>query len=296
MGYGGYSPGLRTEGPKTPLEQALCSLPPESAKACLDLMETLLRNVIQHPTEEKFRKIRLTNEKISKAIGQVPGAVDAFVMMGWQQQDENLVLPQNIKLDFPNHVNKVLEAKGYFAKAEARSRTARTLLGDQPPVAAAPKVDAAQQSLRDLRAEQTGASLAPAPAAAAPAPAPAAPITATEAPKSAPVKTANNFEKKADVAAVAKQSGNDIDDLRALRKQQFKDNLADPNGRSGDAYKQPASTANGASSGGGGWFDGWFGSGSSSSNSKPQGGGGGERQKPRMKTIGDLPKPVRRGG
>eukprot|EP00746_Dinoflagellata_sp_MGD_P141483 gnl/MRDRNA2_/MRDRNA2_74582_c0_seq4.p1 gnl/MRDRNA2_/MRDRNA2_74582_c0~~gnl/MRDRNA2_/MRDRNA2_74582_c0_seq4.p1 ORF type:complete len:306 (+),score=97.22 gnl/MRDRNA2_/MRDRNA2_74582_c0_seq4:129-1046(+) len=305
MGYAGYSPGLRTDGPKTPLEEALRSLPPEKAKEALDLMETLLRNVIQNPTEEKFRKIRLTNEKISKAITTVPGAVDSLVLMGWQQQDENLILPKELKLDFPNSVNKVLEAKGDLAKAEARSRAARTLTGDQPPVAAAPqKVEPAQQSLQEIRAQQykTAASV-PAPAEipsacpAAPQAAAAPAVTTEAAPKGAPIKSANNFERKGDAAAAAKQGADDLNDLRNLRKQQYKDFENDPNARKGEAYQRPASTSNGSASSGGGWFDGWFGSGSSSSNNKPQGGGGGERdRKPRMKTINDLPKPVRRGG
>merc|ERR1719326_1101957 len=131
-------------------------------------METILRNVIQNPTEEKFRKIRLTNEKISKAITSVPGAVNSLVLMGWQQQEENLILPKEVKLDFPNHVNKVLEAKGNFAKAEARAKGARTLVGDQPPVAPAPKKDDPQTSLRDLRSQQGLAAQVPEQAPAEP--------------------------------------------------------------------------------------------------------------------------------
>lgn len=302
MGYAGYSPGLRTDGPKTPLEEALCSLPPEQAKATLDLIETLLRNVIQHPTEEKFRKIRLSNERISKAISTVPGAVDSLVLMGWEQQDDDLVLPKDLRLDFPNSVNKVLEAKGHFAKAESRAKAARTLVGDDPPIAAVPPVAPAQQSLQQIRAQQQNASTpAPGPAAvpdAAACPAAtqgsAAGTTAPAAPKSAPIKSANNFERKGDAA---KQGGDDLNELRNLRKQQFKDFEKDPNARKGEEYQRPASTSYGSSSSGGGWFDGWFGSGSSSSNNKPQGGGGGQRRdRPMMKTINDLPKPVRRGG
>lgn len=335
MGYAGYSPGLRTEGPKTPLEETLRALPPESAKACLDLMETLLRNVIQHPSEEKYRKIRLTNEKISKTITTVPGAVDSLVLMGWEQQDENLVLPMATKLDFPSSVNKVLEAKGWYAKKEAQARGARTMVGDNPPVPTAPAKPAAQMNLRELREGGIAAATpaqAPTPTPAqAPAPADppkqaggdkwacpqctfeneassskcemcdvqkpgaaAAPVSA-EAPKSAPIKSANNFERKLDVAQVAQQNSNDVSDLRELRKQQYKE--AEKQGFKGDEYKRPASTSNGSTASSGGWFDGWFGSGSSSSNNKPQGGGGGNRDgKPRMKTINDLPKPVRRGG
>jgi hypothetical protein len=250
--------------------------------------------------------------------------------MGWQQEEDNLVLPKGVKLDFPNHVNKVLEAKGHFAKTEARAKGARNLVGDQPPVAAAPQKPEAQMNLREIREQGTnGGTSVPSPAPAdvpekaagdtwtcpqctfvnhasiaqcemceqqrPGAAAVAMPKQDTEAPKSQQ-KSAFDFERKTDAAQVAKQNVTNVDDLRELRKQQYKDFSKDPNAWKGEQYQKPASTINGSGSSGGGWFDGWFGSGSSSSNNKPQGGGGGERKGPRMKTLNDLPKPVRRGG
>ena len=49
---------------------------PEVLTSCLTVMETLLTNIIKSPDEVKYRKIRLSNEKIKQSIGQVEGAID----------------------------------------------------------------------------------------------------------------------------------------------------------------------------------------------------------------------------
>jgi len=127
MGYAGYAPGNQVAEPLSDLEQALRSIPGGQALEALDVLEKLLRNVVQTPGEEKFRRIRLANEKIAKAIGSAPGAVEALLQMGWVQQrqhdEETLVLPPAVILDFPNHINKVLEAKDYFQKLHTREQS-----------------------------------------------------------------------------------------------------------------------------------------------------------------------------
>lgn len=126
MGYAGYAPGNQVAEPLSDLEQALRSIPDGQASDVLELLERLLRNVVQAPLEEKFRKIRLANEKIAQIIGSVPVAVEALLEIGWVKQcvdeEEVLILPPEAKLDFPNHINKVLEAKDYFQKLHTREK------------------------------------------------------------------------------------------------------------------------------------------------------------------------------
>merc|ERR1712190_635096 len=108
-----------------------------------------------------------------------------------------------------------------------------------------------------------------------------------------------NRSKKAEDGKKAELS---LQELRQQQKEKYKAFESDPNAKQQEAYQRPASIADGGKSdqGGGGWFGGLFGGGSSSS-----GGGGGryggrgdkpERRGPNIKTIGDLPKPVQRGG
>eukprot|EP00961_Rhodomonas_salina_P109536 1474304-Rhodomonas_salina.1 len=94
MGYAGYAPGHKVVE-KTPLQAKLAAVKDTGA---FDLMEKLSRNIAQNPGEEKFRQVRLTNEKIKAALGDVPGAVDVLLEMGWVEEGEFLKLPAGAKV------------------------------------------------------------------------------------------------------------------------------------------------------------------------------------------------------
>ena len=78
MGYAGYAPGANSRMPDklTPLQQAMRQLPLEQAAETLAIIEKLTRNVVRNPSEDKFRKINLTNAKIIQVIVQVPNAIE----------------------------------------------------------------------------------------------------------------------------------------------------------------------------------------------------------------------------
>eukprot|EP00746_Dinoflagellata_sp_MGD_P151949 gnl/MRDRNA2_/MRDRNA2_83340_c0_seq1.p1 gnl/MRDRNA2_/MRDRNA2_83340_c0~~gnl/MRDRNA2_/MRDRNA2_83340_c0_seq1.p1 ORF type:complete len:188 (-),score=66.80 gnl/MRDRNA2_/MRDRNA2_83340_c0_seq1:401-964(-) len=118
MGYAGYAPStVKAQDKLPPLEQALRGLPIDPATmASLELIEKLVRNTVQQPAEEKFRKIRLTNAKIAEAITNVPGAVAAMEEMGWQKEGEEfLVLTQGKKLVFED-VKAILNTQDWYKK------------------------------------------------------------------------------------------------------------------------------------------------------------------------------------
>lgn len=119
-GYYNLPPGNSFED-LTIFEKSLRSLPSEGAKDALDLLETLARNIIQNPAQEKFRRVRTTNEKLSPLFGAA-GALNIMQEMGWHVDGEFVVLPKEVKLDFPNHIVKILEAKSYYAKQESIKR------------------------------------------------------------------------------------------------------------------------------------------------------------------------------
>jgi len=131
MGYGGYAPGAnsRMEGPRSDLEQALRAMPLDKADETLEIMEKLTRNVVSNPSEEKFRKIKLTNKKINEVITSVPGAVSALRVMGWVDSSSDgepvLVLPAGVRLDFQESVVKLIEAKDFYKKEQEKERRQR---------------------------------------------------------------------------------------------------------------------------------------------------------------------------
>lgn len=122
MGYAGYSPGNRIADALTPLQQALRALPLAQAQETLDMIEKLTRNVVRNPTEEKFKKIKLSNPKIAAAITDVPFAVDVLKEMGWVEEDDGLSLPATVRLVHEKEVVAIIDAKDYFKKEEENER------------------------------------------------------------------------------------------------------------------------------------------------------------------------------
>jgi hypothetical protein len=128
MGYGGYAPGAnsRMADKLTPLQEALRSLPLTEAAETLALIDKLTRNVVRNPGEAKFRKINLINEKIKKAITDVPNAVDILKEMGWEQEDDSLVLPATVRLAHEVHVVGIIDAQDYY-KTESEKEKVRQM-------------------------------------------------------------------------------------------------------------------------------------------------------------------------
>lgn len=122
MGYAGYAPGNRVADKLTPLQQALRALPLDKAQETLELIEKLTRNVVRNPGEEKFRRINLSNPKISAAITDVPFAVDVLKEMGWVQEDDALLLPSSVHLAHEREVVGIIDAKDYYKKEEESER------------------------------------------------------------------------------------------------------------------------------------------------------------------------------
>mmetsp|Transcript_27037 Transcript_27037/g.81474 ORF Transcript_27037/g.81474 Transcript_27037/m.81474 type:complete len:186 (-) Transcript_27037:93-650(-) len=122
MGYAGYSPGNKIADKLTPLQQALRALPLDRAQETLELIDKLTRNVVRNPGEEKFRRIKLSNPKISAAITEVPFAVDALKEMGWVEDGDGLALPPTVRLVHEKDVVAIIDAKDFYKKEEENER------------------------------------------------------------------------------------------------------------------------------------------------------------------------------
>ncbi len=137
-GYYGLGPGMKTKDQMTPLELSLRKIPLDNSASwisTLDILEKVFKNVAQNGKEEKFRKLKLGNAKISAAITSIEGALEALLITGWVMSDETnaetgavetvLTLPASVKFTFPDHVNKVIEARDHYKKEEERVRVER---------------------------------------------------------------------------------------------------------------------------------------------------------------------------
>lgn len=70
-----------------PLEAALARIKRNHSateyKAALDTLTKLLSNVIQHPMEEKYRKVKKSNAVFHKRLGRLTGASDTLLAVGF---------------------------------------------------------------------------------------------------------------------------------------------------------------------------------------------------------------------
>lgn len=141
MGYYGLGPGNNSRMPDklTPLQQALRSLPLEVALEALAVLEKIMRNIIQQPNEEKLRQLSGSNDKLSPILGN-EGGLDVLRAMGWQVDGTDLiVLPQSVKLDFQQHVGKIIDARDYYTKEieKVKKSAQRAAKTQSPPCGAA---------------------------------------------------------------------------------------------------------------------------------------------------------------
>jgi hypothetical protein len=369
MGYYNLPPGNKVAEPLSEFEQVLRSLPLEEAIAALDLLETISRNVIQHPTEDKYRRLRVSNEKLQVLFG-LEGTNRIMTSMGWRYEQEYCTLPKEVRLNFQMHIVKILEAKSFYGKQKEVTARANKLSQDPDKAETLKQLEidrreraAAAASRQSATPPAVAPAVAAAPArgppttAAAPAAAPVAEASATpassealaqliamgfseDAARAALVAHDNNpelameallahgsdevgiaasdipsaalngaatssakhaqasafdFQRREKPEEKRKEATISLQELRAQQKHKYDQFQADPTAKQSSAYQQPPSVSNGGQEAG--WFDWMWGGSSSSGNS----GGGGNDNKgrppgPRIKTVGDLPKPVQRGG
>lgn len=78
------------------------------------VLTTLLQNLIKNPTEEKFRKVKLTNAKISKALS-CAGAEDLLLAAGFVKKTDMLEVPSELTpADVVAGAQAALDAVGSF--------------------------------------------------------------------------------------------------------------------------------------------------------------------------------------
>eukprot|EP00918_Siedleckia_nematoides_P035321 GHVU01076734.1.p1 GENE.GHVU01076734.1~~GHVU01076734.1.p1 ORF type:complete len:185 (+),score=55.44 GHVU01076734.1:26-556(+) len=117
MVYGNCAPSHKAAVAATPLQAALALV---KSDASLETMNKLVRNCAQNPGEEKYRKIRLTNDKIAAVLVAVEGAKAAMLAMGWVEDGEFLVLPAGVQLSM-KEVRDIEDAKAKLKKEEEQA-------------------------------------------------------------------------------------------------------------------------------------------------------------------------------
>lgn len=93
----------------------------EKAEACKEIIVKYIENIVAHPTEEKYRKIRKANKIFVEKVRDVEGALDFLNAAGFQEQkiddDEFLIwMPQGDDLD--KQIEELKDLQSALTEAE----------------------------------------------------------------------------------------------------------------------------------------------------------------------------------
>lgn len=280
----------------------------------------VLANIAEKPAEPKYRTLKKENKKVADTLLRHPAAVSVLMAAGFEDQGDSFLCPESADVEALTEGVALLEC--IVASREGQDQPALPTAAAQPaaavtsaprPTASTAKAEKNPQMFvrrkdEEAQRQQAADQLASLRAARAQALAPqrGAPLAAAEdgsSPQDSgakkPVKSAFDFENRRAKEEQRNQATESLEEMRRRQKEKFAEFQADPNARNADVYKQPPSVAAGGKTeqSWGDWFGGMFGGGSSGSggSSKPSRPSNNDRPGPRVKGIGDLPKPVQRG-
>ena len=74
------------------LDELVTSLSPEDREATLSTLRRIFDNIIQHPNDDKYRQIKLTDETFSSKVWQYPAGEELMKMSGWIMEDDHVRL------------------------------------------------------------------------------------------------------------------------------------------------------------------------------------------------------------
>ena len=78
--------------------EELFSNPHETFLSSSEILLKFAENILQHPTEAKYRKIRVANERVERHLLVVTGGMQCLFDMGFVEDGEFLTLPMNASL------------------------------------------------------------------------------------------------------------------------------------------------------------------------------------------------------
>ena len=74
------------------LDKLITSLSPKDSEATLSTLRRIFDNIIQHSNDDKYRKIKLTDETFSSKVWQYPAGQELMKMSGWVVEDDRVRL------------------------------------------------------------------------------------------------------------------------------------------------------------------------------------------------------------
>ena len=70
------------------LDKLVTSLSPKDQEATLSTLKRIFDNIIQHPNDDKYRQIKLTDETFTRKVWQYPAGEELMKMSGWEVEGD----------------------------------------------------------------------------------------------------------------------------------------------------------------------------------------------------------------
>ncbi|KAJ1636887.1 hypothetical protein T492DRAFT_834973 [Pavlovales sp. CCMP2436] len=122
--------------------RTLAASAPEARGPCVETVRLLLSNILEHPTEAKYRRVKTSNPRFSAAVLAVAGGRELLLAAGFVQDGDALLLPDGAGVHAARGVLAALRNGGVPVPAAPQSAVA-----SQPapplPASAAPSAPAA---------------------------------------------------------------------------------------------------------------------------------------------------------
>ena len=72
------------------LNKLVTSLSPKDQEATLSTLKRIFDNIIQHPNDDKYRQIKLTDETFTSKVWQYPAGEELMKMSGWELEGDHV--------------------------------------------------------------------------------------------------------------------------------------------------------------------------------------------------------------
>ena len=72
------------------LNKLVTSLSPKDQEATLSTLKRIFDNIIQHPNDDKYRQIKLTDEMFTSKVWQYPAGEELMKMSGWEVEGDHV--------------------------------------------------------------------------------------------------------------------------------------------------------------------------------------------------------------
>ena len=78
------------------LDKLVPSLAPKDQEATLSTLKRIFDSIIQHPNDDKYRQIKLSDEIFNSEVWQYPAGEELMKMSGWVVEDDHVRLKDDL--------------------------------------------------------------------------------------------------------------------------------------------------------------------------------------------------------